>query len=223
MHHGKAMHCREEVMHSKRKNLCIVKETHTVQEKEIVYPYRIIVHQSQPQPFIFTRVNTRKIIEDDIKRNISTPQQLLFILTSNEDYIANIRHKIYLLYVKPNGVDVKCSTRTLSAYTVKDTVSHFNCIFMLTSFISYLARAFERMNSPKKNTIGAEDIKKDAAQHETFLSANLDIVQRGVSSSKDTSRGETSTTIKPHPYQKACGFFFSFFSFSSHTEMFVSI
>ena len=49
--------------------------------------------------------NIKKNIKDDDKRNTSTTHKLSFILTSNEkyieDYIANIRHKLYLLYVKP--------------------------------------------------------------------------------------------------------------------------
>uniref|UniRef100_M1DSV5 Uncharacterized protein n=1 Tax=Solanum tuberosum TaxID=4113 RepID=M1DSV5_SOLTU len=32
---------------------------------------------------------------------------------SIEDYIANLRHKLYFLYVKPDGVDVNCSRREI--------------------------------------------------------------------------------------------------------------
>ena len=50
-----------------------------------------------------TRVNAKRIIESN-EENISIASAL-FILTSNEecikDYIANTRHKLYLLYVKP--------------------------------------------------------------------------------------------------------------------------
>lgn len=54
--------------------------------------------------FILIKVNIKKRIENDVKRNTSTPHQLSFMLTSNEeyieDYIANTRYKLYLIYVK---------------------------------------------------------------------------------------------------------------------------
>ena len=49
------------------------------------------------------RVNAKRIIESN-EENISIASDL-FILTSNEecieDYIANTKHNLYLLYVKP--------------------------------------------------------------------------------------------------------------------------
>ena len=52
--------------------------------------------------------------------------------------------------------------------------------------------------------------KKGCSRTWKFLSTPIwYIVQIGVSNSLDTSRGATSATIKPHPYQKACGVIFS--------------
>ena len=86
------------------------------------------------------KVNIKKSIEDDVKRNTITWHQLSFMLTSNEeyieDYIANTRHELYLLYDKPIEVtSKKCQGEQLSVDMVKHTVSHLDCILMLTDFI----------------------------------------------------------------------------------------
>ena len=61
------------------------------------------------------------------------------------------------------------------------------------------------MNSPKY-TIGADDINKDAAQRGIFFSSELGHSPKKNLKLLGRSIGETSTTIMPHPYHKACGF-----------------
>ncbi len=77
-------------------------------------PREIFTHNKksdQSHPFILTRLNIKRIVEDDIKRNIRSLHQSLCISTSNEeyieDYISNIINKLYLLYVESDRVDVK--------------------------------------------------------------------------------------------------------------------
>lgn len=65
---------------------------------------------------------------------------------------------------------------------VKDTISHSNCIFVLTILSQSLSREFERMNS-LKHTIGAGDIKRMQHNVELFLAANWDTVQREMENS----------------------------------------
>ena len=97
--------------------------------------------------------------------------QLLFISPSNEeyivDYIANIRHKLYLLYVKPK-VDDNIQAEQLSVDAINDTTYNFNCIFMLTSLSQFLSRASKRIKFSKNKTTGADGIKKDVVQRGTF-------------------------------------------------------
>ena len=54
---------------------------------------------------------------------------------------------------------------------VKDTLSHPNCIFKLTSFISVFVKGIQK--DEFSQTTGADDIKKDEAQRGTFLSSEL--------------------------------------------------
>ena len=52
------------------------------------------------------RLDAKKILETTSRENINTLHQLSFMLTSNEeyieDYIENTRHKLYLVYIKPD-------------------------------------------------------------------------------------------------------------------------
>ena len=79
------------------------------------------------------RLDAKRIVKDDIKK-ISTMHQILLILNSsedyNEDYIANITHNLYLLYVEP--------IELMTNKAVRDTISHLNCIFVLMSFVTVI-------------------------------------------------------------------------------------
>ena len=111
----KVMHCKRKFMH-RRKKSCITRQKflrlgnlmhigkefmhHEWRDKEIVYPSNI-------NCVFFGKSRRQENYQDDIKRNVNTVNQLLFILTSKgdyiEEYIANVRHKLYLLYAKPIG------------------------------------------------------------------------------------------------------------------------
>lgn len=84
-----------------------------------------------------------------------------------EDYIANIIYKLYLLYVKPDEVDVNVQGEKLNVDTVKDTISPFELHFTLMSFISVFVESIQE-DEFSKQTTGADDIKKDATQRGTF-------------------------------------------------------
>ena len=96
----------------------------------------------------------------------------------------------------------------------KDTISHLNFIFMLTSFISVFVESIRNDEFSKTYHRCGRHQKGCSTTWNFFLAANWDIVQREMSNSLDASRGASYTTIKPHPYLKACGFLFSFVSFS---------
>ena len=151
------IHAPHEIMHCRRRNSCISRE--------------IFTHRHQLHSFILIKVNIKRSIEDDIKRNVSTLNKLSFMLTSNEDYIANIRHKLYFLYVKLTELTSNIEGEQLNVNTVKDTISRLNCIFMLTSFISAFV---ESIGQHKKGCNTTWNF---------FLAANWDTVQKGVSNS----------------------------------------
>ena len=62
----KDIHALQEVMHYKKRKSCI--------------PREIFIHRHQFYSFILIKVNIKNNIEDDIKRNTSTPHQLSFVI-----------------------------------------------------------------------------------------------------------------------------------------------
>ena len=72
-----------------------------------------------------------------------------------------------MLSVKSNELMTNIEGEQLSVKTIKDIVPHFNCIFMLMSFISAAVESIRKDEFYKKIT-GADDVKRDAAQRGTF-------------------------------------------------------
>ena len=60
--------------------------------------------------------------------------------------IVHLKGNIY-----PTSTDVKCRWEKLSVDTVEDTVSHLNCIFKLTSFISVFVKSIRKDEFLQKN------------------------------------------------------------------------
>lgn len=170
MHRGKKsciarefMHCGK-VTHHKRRNSCIVEMSCLVEKKSCTTregnrksqeKYLLIIrNEISPIFFILTRLNIKKTIKDDIKKKVNTALAFIYFDIKKyyiEDYITNIRHKLYSLYVEPIELTSNVKGEKLSDNTVKDTISYLNCIFMIMSLSQYVSRVSGRMNSPKMN------------------------------------------------------------------------
>ena len=97
-------HAFQHKIHASRKNHALRKRNHALPEKKNVHLKKNIYTSISAASFIWQEWMPRESSKTT-PGEISTLHQLLLILTSNgeyiEDYIANIRHKLYLLYVKP--------------------------------------------------------------------------------------------------------------------------
>ena len=94
----------------------------------------------------------------------------------------------------------------LSVTTVKDTVSHFNCIFMMTSFISALVEASKRMNSPKKKSLVWTTSKRVQHNVELFLRSELGHSPKRIVRLVGYEQRSVLHQNKTTPYPKACRF-----------------
>ena len=152
MHRGKS--------HASRRSQALQEKIHASREK---------IHTSRERDSL--RFAYQKKIDigyiiflcnNDIKRTINILHQPIFItLTSKEeyieDYIANMRHKLYFLYIKPDEVDVTCSRRAIKCQHGKRHCLPFELHFYANEFISVFVGSIQE-DEFSKQTTGADDI-----------------------------------------------------------------
>ena len=109
-------------------------------------------------------------------KEISTSHQHLFISTSSEelieDYIANTRHKIYLLYIRPIELTSNIKENNGVSTWSKDIVCHPNCIFKRGGFILVFVERIQKDEFSKKPQV---QMTSKRTQHnvELFLRSEL--------------------------------------------------
>ena len=89
----------------------------------------------------------------------------------------------YALYIKPIELTSNEEGDQLSVNTVKYTISHLNCTFKLTSFISVFVKSIRKDELSKKNYRCGRHQKGCSTTWNFFLTANWYIVHKGVSNS----------------------------------------
>jgi len=170
-------------MHCKRKKSCIARERTHASRKEI--------HTSREKDLPITRRSTSTALFSLQKWHQENYQHItsayFIALTSKEeyieDYMANIRHKLYLFHVKPDRVDVECSRRTIKCQHGKRHCLPFELHFYANEFYLSLCREHKKWLILKTNHRYGRHQKGCSTTWNFFLAANWDIVQRGVPNS----------------------------------------
>uniref|UniRef100_M1DB30 Uncharacterized protein n=1 Tax=Solanum tuberosum TaxID=4113 RepID=M1DB30_SOLTU len=106
--------------HASRRSNALQKKIHASREKDSCIAGEGVMHRkrkiysSQENQYRLHHFSLQKRHQENRQHITST---YFISLTSNEeyieDYIANMRHKLYLLCVEPDGVDAKCSRRAI--------------------------------------------------------------------------------------------------------------
>ena len=99
--------------------------------------------------------------------------------------IVHLKWNIY----PSTSTDVKCRGEKLSVDTVKDTVSHLNCIFKLTSFISVFVKRIQKDEFLQKKKNRCKPLKQGRNTSWNLL---------------ETGMGFTSTTCNRTSLQRSC-------------------
>ena len=170
-------------MHRERKELCIAREgsIHSkLKEPCIAESDSCIAGNISCITRLGVMHHQRKIIHHEkttsreewttTARELSTYHISLFhtfITISLVKIIFQIWHKSFICFTSnPIKLTSNVQIEKLSVNTVKDIISYFNWIFMLTSFVFVSVESI-RKDEFSKQTIGADGTKKDATQRGT--------------------------------------------------------
>ena len=133
------------------------------------------------------KINIMESIEDDNKRSINVASAFIYLFQHQvwntlKMILQNTRHKLYLLDVRTDRVDVDLRRTMKCRHGKKDTVSHPNCFFKLTIFISIFVESIQKDEFSENHRCRRHQ-KGCSTTWNFFLAANWDTVRRGVSNS----------------------------------------